>query len=957
MTKIYAQTTPYIHYGVEQGLPSDVVYSALSDSKGYLWVATDKGLCRYNGYDFTLYTTQDGLPDNEVFSCWEDPEHRLWISTFKGLLCYLKDGVFHTAANTHWLRQGNGIYNSFPCLQHDGSLILKSGSGRNFIEIKDSTLRQFSIPLLPGCTDISLIGLKKESENLYCLFYPGYRLSVDSSMRILEQNPFLLNCCYNRNSLLFSDTDGIYSDQGVLLLRSRLSRSPMMFPNNPLFRISPEAYWIAEDKALRLNDKILLRTKAAINFIERDTAGHYWVATGGDGLYKLNNTPVSMQTATGQYNGKVVCARVLSGKLFFITDTRDILTLTGAHVQPLSHIPTRVLESNRTYWNGLRITDEGALLLHSILYFHLSTGMKPPYRHFKAPEDVVLAGVKTIFEAGNDLYFFSSRTLTKFHKKDLPNQPLRYLKIFTAGLDDRIFAKAMDRDRKQIWFSSTTGVFKVRNDTALRQRRFPALPFRQFECFGPYLAGITDDSKLILCNTDTEHYPWDSSRNQRCLWEHIYPIDREHAILSTNKDYRILYLYPPDASGRPRFSLRVLENPFVPLKADLIVADTNYCYFFKSGTVTTIKTTVLFAPAPQPLVHFTSFRSARRTYNAGPGIILPYTEAHHINISIDPIVYTGAEIHFQYSLTSDGKDEWLPLAGREINLNDPGFGSYTLKVRAQTLSSSYSKATVLHFIILKPYWAAWWFITLCSITFIALVWLTIHFVSWIKIRRKQRQHEADMKYQQSEYKALNALMNPHFIFNSLNNIQGLINKDEKRIANEYLVIFSDLIRQNMHNVSKGFISLQQELNLIENYLTLEKLRFKDLIHYEMLIDEEVDAEDIMIPPLMIQPLVENAVKHGLLPRQSTDSKVTVTVYEKVNKLYVEITDNGIGITQSLESQSHLHESFGLSNLKKRTEHLKKIQQRDIDIEVSEQKDGSGRVTGTRALITIVLDGL
>jgi sensor histidine kinase YesM len=197
-------------------------------------------------------------------------------------------------------------------------------------------------------------------------------------------------------------------------------------------------------------------------------------------------------------------------------------------------------------------------------------------------------------------------------------------------------------------------------------------------------------------------------------------------------------------------------------------------------------------------------------------------------------------------------------------------------------------------------------------------------------------------------------MNPHFIFNSLNNIQGLINKDEKRTANEYLVIFSDLVRQNMHNISKGFISLQEELTLIENYLTLEKLGFKELVNYSIKIGEDVDIDGIMIPPLMIQPLVENAVKHGLLPLQSSNAKVSIEVYEREDVLYIIIEDNGIGLTASLKSQNKLHESFGLSNLQKRTDHLKKIQQHELSIEINEMKDTDGKVLGTKAVVTIQL---
>jgi sensor histidine kinase YesM len=141
---------------------------------------------------------------------------------------------------------------------------------------------------------------------------------------------------------------------------------------------------------------------------------------------------------------------------------------------------------------------------------------------------------------------------------------------------------------------------------------------------------------------------------------------------------------------------------------------------------------------------------------------------------------------------------------------------------------------------------------------------------------------------------------------------------------------------------------------VENYLNLEKLRFKELVNYEIKVDEEVDIDDIMIPPLMIQPLVENAVKHGLLPKQSALSKVSVQVYEKDNLLYIVIEDNGVGLTKSMQSESKLHESFGLSNLKKRTEHLKKIQQHEINIEITELKNNDGTVKGTQAVVTLKL---
>jgi LytS/YehU family sensor histidine kinase len=102
--------------------------------------------------------------------------------------------------------------------------------------------------------------------------------------------------------------------------------------------------------------------------------------------------------------------------------------------------------------------------------------------------------------------------------------------------------------------------------------------------------------------------------------------------------------------------------------------------------------------------------------------------------------------------------------------------------------------------------------------------------------------------------------------------RGLVNRNDKRAANEYLRVFADLVRQNMHNVSKELIPLQKEMDLVSNYLKLEKLRFKEMLNYVINVQEDLDLSDIMIPPLLVQPLVENSIKHGILPLESVEGK-------------------------------------------------------------------------------------
>ena len=196
-------------------------------------------------------------------------------------------------------------------------------------------------------------------------------------------------------------------------------------------------------------------------------------------------------------------------------------------------------------------------------------------------------------------------------------------------------------------------------------------------------------------------------------------------------------------------------------------------------------------------------------------------------------------------------------------------------------------------------------------------------------------------------------MNPHFIFNTLNNVQGLVNRNDKLAANEYLRVFADLIRQNMHNISKELIPLRKEIELVNNYLLLEKLRFKEFLNYTINIDEGIDLSEIMVPPLLVQPLVENSIKHGILPLESAEGFVYINIYERNSILYIEVRDNGIGMARSQNKPGGaLHESFGMENIKKRIEQLSIIQNKEITFHISELRDDSEKLQWTIVTISM-----
>jgi len=957
---VAAQTIPLRHFTAGDGLSSNLVYCIARESNGYLWLTTDKGISRYNGRSFKSFTTADGLPDNDIFNIREDYEGRLWLTTFNGTLCYYKDNQFHTPDNTPWLKVPIRLNQLMSRLLPDSSIFIQLMDPSKLLRIRRRQVKVLHTVNSGLIHDISILpgGLG------YRLATSDHDIDIDTIGKLIGEHPRGTHLYFAFPAFSLYDQRYIYSDGRVftpgnstpLHILKHIPRAPdiqggvpMLVSGNDLMVCSPEGLWI--------NDSLWIPTEQEVLFAEKDSDGNFWFGTRGKGLYQFSRFFKEQAAYQHVYEGQAVYARLVKGILFFTNNMGDLYQLAEKKVN-------RILSSKHRDNNMARhhflIDDQGTYFVFSMAGSYIV-----PHLLKKGPLQLIpLKGplrFKSILPKDSVLYVSGSRGILKYaYDQFLPNtlpvfRAFDSLRIFSAG---RIYTQTINKADRCIWFACTNTVYRLEDTQAVPQPQLAQHTFRQMAFAGPYFVGITEGNALVLAgNYKDAGAILDTVPESDCVWENFHPIDQQHILITTNNYHRLLTLLPAATGGKPRYRLQTIEDPFIPQLVDAIAVDSNNCYFLKDGNILQVATKTLFERTPLPRPVFISFQTTARSYPVSQDIIVPYSESGNINIAFDNINFGGTEISCEYSVSRHGQAQWIPITGNAINLSAPGFGQYMLKIRARTLSSGYCRPVMLRFTILKPFWATWWFLTLCALGLLALVWLAILLVSRIKIRKKQRQHDADMKYQQSEYKALNALMNPHFIFNSLNNIQGLINKDEKRIANEYLVIFSDLVRQNMHNVSKGFISLQQELNLVENYLNLEKLRFKDLIHYELQIDEEVDTEDIMIPPLMIQPLVENAVKHGLLPRQSADSKVWIKVYEKENTLYVEITDNGIGITKSLESQNRLHESFGLSNLKKRTEHLKKILQRAIDIEVTELKNTEGQITGTQALIIIALDSL
>jgi sensor histidine kinase YesM len=239
-------------------------------------------------------------------------------------------------------------------------------------------------------------------------------------------------------------------------------------------------------------------------------------------------------------------------------------------------------------------------------------------------------------------------------------------------------------------------------------------------------------------------------------------------------------------------------------------------------------------------------------------------------------------------------------------------------------------------------------ITLISLI-AALLAIAVTFLLYRNItRRKIKKSELNKRMRELELSAIRAQMNPHFMYNCLNSIQNLVLKNQNEEAHLYLSKFAGLIRQVLNTSKKEEISLYEELETVNNYIELEKLRFEFEYHLE--IDQDIESGSVFLPPMLLQPIVENALLHGLFPKPS-DRKLTITISSLNNMLTISIEDNGVGRTQSTGT-SGSGNGKGLEFTRERLLLLSGKYKAKYDMRIDDLTDNNGQPSGTKVMICL-----
>lgn len=265
-------------------------------------------------------------------------------------------------------------------------------------------------------------------------------------------------------------------------------------------------------------------------------------------------------------------------------------------------------------------------------------------------------------------------------------------------------------------------------------------------------------------------------------------------------------------------------------------------------------------------------------------------------------IYTRDQLEYELLRNSKISIPWKynDFDNNFIWLKELTPGDYQLKIR---YTAQRQHVTSFMFEVTTPWYQSTWFKIVAGILICAFIGAILSVI--INVRQKQRaEQELSKKTKlQLELKSIYAQLNPHFIFNALSSIQGLINKQDIKGANSYLSDFAKLMRESLNNSNKDQTSLDKEIVTLETYLKLEQLRFG--FRYELNIDNDVNIYETEIPSLLLQPLVENAVKHGVSSLQD-EGMIAINFAKQQNNMIVAITDNGEGFLANVNSNG-----FGL----------------------------------------------
>ena len=943
-----AQTTYLPHYNAKNGLASNTCYNILQDNKGFIWIATDNGISRFDGTNFQNFTIEDGLPDTQILQMSEDKLGRLWFFTLNGQLSYLEDGKFYNADNDDLLKKLNFNTVIVSFLQ-DKSGKIWLGTNSNLvicwdgISIKKYVSNDKNNKFINGF-------IHEDEQGVISVYSDSGFQEFNGKTFVLKPSaikPLSFMSALNlpTKALLYVDKTGLKE------FKNGAIANLITIPKNLIKNISGYFYydkaakeiWLANANgtfALNKSGKTIQYLQdITVNQVIKDKNQNMWFATN-QGIYMLPNVNnrLTIIDAESGLSSNVIKSIIKDAKnrLWLGTDDAviDVLTLSNFHVEEIG------LDDFKKYRTIKQITLDPK---NQSVYFSSDYGMGTFRNIYKGLNDV-----KYIKETNNSMFVVKNFSLSKNN-----NHLALALSSGVVFLSDRInsfeFNASKFREREDffkdrsyhvfydrdanLWFSNIYGLSQFVNGKLIKHfEKHPLLRKRindiQQLADGTLILA-TDGYGIIFYKNEqiiNQITQKEGLTNNICT--KIFIKNNEIWIL-TSKGVNKITNY----SGNPKVTNFDYGRDLLSDDINSLYIDDSTAYFATNRGLVLFKYNNKNISRNLPKVYVTSIIKDQERLPINRSNFEFETGNNTILFTFSAIDFTTSDITYRYRINENSA--WVETKTRRLDFSSLQPGDYLFEVSAKSQNGNWGSSAKISFSIKKHFWQNIWFIS-----FIILIVAYLLYITAVYITRKQKNKEQNQlllknKILMLEQQALQAMMNPHFVFNVMNSIQHYINTQNTASANQVLTGFARLIRKNLEICTKSYISLEEELEYLNLYLRLEKNRFGDKLNYTFFIDPKIDQEETFIPSMLLQPFVENAIWHGIMPKENGgEIQVNIKLQDEFY-LSIDIIDDGVGIDNSLRNKKETHLSKGIQLTKERLNLLGQIEAKPIHLKMTQ----------------------
>ncbi len=944
----------YIHYDITNGLPSNNVYMCLQDRLGYMWFATDKGVVKSNGYEFKVFTTEDGLPDNDAWRLQEDSKGRIWVNTIAHDFGYIqndkyvdiklpaKDGESFPSV----IREANGCFyflfgGDQLCIVNDtGKIVLdlhayciKNNLARpmigqegtvytlsrdNGIYVYDANKKNGTNITRVCSIDFDVVANVGSISNS-CVYNNTVILSYMKSTKV---SLFNLHDC-SIHELVFSANDAVRYEYYYNFYEYR--KTLMIITNKNIYAIGTNTNLISKTP---INEELL---KSQLSYYYKDRQGKEWYATNTNGIFSkcTNLGEASFENKTVLNGYKYVGNWADRASCWWNESTDGLKLLTGYNTENNYEIPDNGTLKGVGYWN-----EQNACLSFSKGLYLLNFKEKSAHSVFLDYKTILADKLSVYKTKDSNREVIKDLMRTKFLGP--ARSTIRYGSVFLSvgnGLkmgriisSDSLQIAQIDNERVQTLLLDSVGQQAILyNKNSASIYNFKTGTYRKLNfgasAYKPNIKTIQlDKFHNFYIQTDKVVYIYSP---EKMLWavqsfnadisEAIIRIKADSLFIAGQFGISIQKILGFNIFTQARYVLNSGSHFYnkctdMTLFGSLCILNTDRGYktVFMEGIW---KNGIMFN-SKNPLFRLVLKDSVQRRVENKDTISILASATRMVFDAVNP--YGKGKLRYEYRIQAIDKS-WVQSTGEVVLDGMAPEKYYTLEVVIK--DDNWRSDPYILYVYRMPYWYETfkWKILFWAggvLFFIVLVLIIVYVTRrYVAKANEKRQQLTDL-----ELRAIHSQINPHFIFNTLSTALYFINKNEMENAYEHVNKFSHLLRSYLKSSQDRYISLANEIEMLRKYIELQQARFAKKFDFTIDVDNKVPANHIMIPSLLLQPLVENAIAHGLFHKK--EKGLLKIYFEQGNTnedLICVIDDNGIGRAQSKlikDSSEIVRESYG-----------------------------------------------